>query len=213
MKKLTSLLLCLLALCAFACSANSSLGANGGEAGDSGAETLGSTQQALNSCPFPINAHGTQYYPPVGYITGVHVGSVPSKLALEFTYVANGSKDYAEIDYGANHITFAGGGWSGSLTNRYLSTTMYTPGVNCVPGNSDLYCWHINGTLALTMNQQQSVQLSSSGYWTQYHGVGLTKFTGRGLTDPQKLRVWWDTGSAMYSTDWTVLGPAMTACL
>ena len=215
MKKLALLLMCAFALCAFGCS--QSLGASGGEAGDTGAEELGSAQQALGTCPFPTGSHGTQYAPPVGYITGVHVGSTSSKLALEFTYVADGSKDYAEIDYGAGHIEFSGSGWTGSLSNRYLSTTMYTGGSLCVPGNTNLWCWKINGQDALRMNQQVSVQFSSSGFVTQYHGNGLTKFTGRGNIDmPQKLRVHWDDGSTSGSlpyTNWQVSGPAMTACL
>ncbi len=177
------------------------------------ADAPGSVQQALITCTRPTGWCGTQYNT-LGYITGVHVNTT-NAYQLDIVYSYNDPGTYGPpfsgvVDFGVAQANFTGSGWSGA---KITSMGVKTPNSSGCMFGTDLYCWVINGSVVLKMNQQASNLIPSNGVNTsQSFGNGITKMRGYGDVDPQKFRFYFDAAGSISFHTWTALGPGMTTC-
>ncbi len=212
MKKLVQFVLAALALCVFGCSSAPAIDDDSRPDGPE-IEVVGDVQQAFGTCTRPTGSSGSQVAPAVDYITGVWPDPTdPTRLKIEATEIGTGITSIGYVDFGDNQALFTGPGWSGTkITSMMVRATNSS---DCLPGDSDNFCWAINGTNAIYMNQQVSNLVSAVGIGSQQNfGDGITKIRGYGQFDTQRMRIYYDNSAGgIAASNWTVLGPAMNTC-
>jgi alpha-tubulin suppressor-like RCC1 family protein len=143
MKKLTLLLLCLFA---FGCS-GSNLGASGGEAGDSGTESVGSTQQRLDTVTVDYTYNSSNNYVVTATTspgaTSVELFWGASSMGVDssppFTWTLTAGTGNGTLNAFAN---FSGGGTAAYQLARIPQQAYVSPGrsTSCFTWTGKLYC-------------------------------------------------------------------------
>jgi hypothetical protein len=157
---------------------------------------------ASAACTYPQGFVGSSVYE-MGFITSWTRNPTPdahgkySKFDVTYTYT---DPQYGSIsgpvDFGDNNVNIQGPGWTGAkiLTTRMAPTQTlgsHSDPTVCDYGGS-IICWIINeNTNAFRFDTSQSgavIVLGTGFSSTGYHGTGLTKIRGMGLSgDPKTM--------------------------
>jgi hypothetical protein len=205
MKKLTLLLMCAFALCAFGCSA-----------GDEGPdEQLGEIEQEFGTCTWPRGGHGTTNYPPTQYVSHVGVSAAaPYRIIVGAEEVSTGVETFGLVDFGNGRAIISGGGWTAAPGVKLRGFTYTKPNTGSCQYGSNLWCMKLHGTDGsvglLKFDKNYAHTVFEGSY---YCDGGFTRIAGIGLTKPQYMRWYCKGPTGIITHDSPFEGPALDACL